>query len=80
MPRGIPKDKDMPTLRISPQFLRIGLRPEDYEALVVMARDNYRTPELQAGYMLMKMLDSKSAATAAAILERAKARGNGNED
>lgn len=45
-----------------------------------MARDNYRTPELQAGYMLMKMLDSKSAATAAAILERAKARGNGNED
>ena len=79
MPRGIPKDKDMPT-STPPQFLRIGLRPEDYEALVVMARDNYRTPELQAGYMLMKMLDSKSAATAAAILERAKARGNGNED
>lgn len=78
MPKGIPNATRPhgPT----PPVLRINLRAEDYDRLQELARDNYRTTELQAGYMLMKMLEAAAATangdTAEAILARAKAKRN----
>ncbi len=48
MPKGIPNATrpNGPT----PPVLRINLRAEDYDRLQELARDNYRTTELQAGY------------------------------
>lgn len=75
MPRGIPKQNpDDPT---PPQFLRVTLRPEDYAALARLAGESYRTPELQAGYMLAKMLSGTTADTAARIIAHAKANNIG---
>lgn len=65
---------------LPPPVLRINLRAEDYDRLQELARDNYRTTELQAGYMLMKMLEAAAATanddTAESILARAKAKRN----
>lgn len=32
------------------------MRPSDYTALAALARDSYRTPELQAAWLLVKIL------------------------
>ena len=54
MPRGIPNvkpDDDGETKTIS-----ITLRIEDYHALQRLASKDYRTPQLEAGYLLSRVL------------------------
>lgn len=53
MPKGIPNTKSEPT---AVKRLSIVLNPTDYEALCVLAQEQYRTPDLQAAYLIMRVL------------------------
>lgn len=67
MPKGIVKPPPPPTI------VSVSLRLEDYQALIKLADDQYRTPELQAGFMLRQILAAAGTDRAAAILNRARA-------
>lgn len=69
MPRGTPKEKD-PT---PPNFLRIRFRPEDFDALQALADENYRTPELQAAFMVANLLATTKRDHVAGIIAKARA-------
>jgi len=53
MPRGIPGEK---TAETAEKKLVIVLNPHDLALLEKLAVDNYRTPQLQAAYLLAKVL------------------------
>jgi hypothetical protein len=56
MPKGIPTNKTEPTDRTAVKRLTITLNPADYDALCVLAQEQYRTPDLQASYLIMRVL------------------------
>lgn len=71
MPRGIPNEKPLP----GQKTLMIKINEADYLKLEKLAADQYRTPPLQAGYLLKQVLAQvgQNDETAALILERARA-------
>jgi hypothetical protein len=54
MPRGISNPK--PTEDTPPRKLTITLHATDYAALQELAAEQYRTPELQASFIVAKVL------------------------
>lgn len=54
MPKGIPNNKT--TGETAVKRLSITLNSGDYEALCVLAQENYRTPDLQAAYLIARVL------------------------
>lgn len=75
MPKGIPNEKEQPGTR----NLLIRINEADFVKLEKLAADQYRTPALQAGFLLKQVLSQVSGieATAEKILARAHSRGNG---
>lgn len=80
MPRGVPKKRvnDDPT---SPIYLRIPLQPEDHAMLTKLAERQYRTPELQAAFLIARVLaeagnPQRAAELAERIAQRAAERNN----
>lgn len=83
MPKGIPNPKT--TDGTAPRRLTVTLRPADYDALAQLAAEQYRTPDLQAAWLIAKVLQDAGRApaptpspTAARILEHAAAKTNGS--
>lgn len=54
MPKGIPNNKT--TGETAVKRLSITLNPGDYEALCMLAQEQHRTPDLQAAYLIMRVL------------------------
>lgn len=76
MPRGIPKAEAGDT---PPVFLRIALLPEHQAALAKIASEQYRTPELQAAYLLARVLSEAGQNTAERIKAYAKSKADNGE-
>lgn len=87
MPKGIPTTK--PTADAgAPRKITLTLRPADYDALAELAGEQYRTPELQASWLLAKVLSEAGRTPptpamgpthAQRIIDRAaEAKGNGH--
>ncbi len=83
MPKGIPNNTG-PVAGEAARKITLTLLPADYAALAALAAEQYRTPELQAAYLLARVLresgrtadainaDAITNPTAARILERAR--------
>ena len=52
MPKGIPTKAEQPGQR----KMIVILNQADYDALCVLAQEQYRTPNLQASYLIMRVL------------------------
>ena len=84
MPKGIRNQADPAAVNDAPRRLTITIRPADYEALVQFAAEQYRTPELQAAWLIARVLNEAGrgpgatpSPLAARILDHA-AKTNGN--
>ncbi len=81
MPEGVPNTKQAADGQTT-RKLTIVLHEEDHAALQALAFEQYRTPDLQAAWLLAKVLSVRRAVTpgpthAQRIIERAEARANG---
>lgn len=56
MPKGIPNHITPKPAEETPRKLTLTLRPEHYDALIELASEQYRTVELQAAWLLVKVL------------------------
>jgi len=78
MPRGIPNEQKQTDDRKS---ITITMLVDDFKKLERLANEQYRTPQLQAGFLLKQVLAKVTGyevdETAHKILERARARANG---
>jgi hypothetical protein len=59
--------------------VEVVLRREDYECLASLATDQYRTVELQAGFMLRRLLEATNTDHVAGILALAKNKHSNGE-
>lgn len=72
MPKGYPQDKTSSGMK----KIVIVITEADYARLVKVAEDNYRTPQLQAGFLIKQVLSKIEDidGTADKILARARSR------
>lgn len=84
MPKGIPNKTETAVATDAPRKLTITVRAADYDALVQFAAEQYRTPELQAAWLIARVLNEAGrgpgatpSPLAARILDHA-AKTNGN--
>lgn len=71
MPRGIPSTPPTPP---TDRKLTITLHEQDYAALVELAVEQYRTPELQAAWLLAKVFSEAGRTTTVDAAGRQAAR------
>ena len=85
MPKGVPNTKQAADGQTT-RKLTIVLHEEDHAALQALAFEQYRTPDLQAAWLLAKVLSEAGRTPplltpgpthAQRIIERAEARANG---
>lgn len=72
MPKGIPNEKTI----TGQKQIRIRLNDADFEKLAILAQEQYRTPQLQASYLLKQVLAQVNGreTTAEKIIARAHNR------
>ena len=75
MPRGIPNEKETNGRKV----LSVALNDAEYDKLMKIAADQYRTPQLQAGWLLKQVLAQVNGldTTAEKIIARAHSRATG---
>lgn len=71
MPKGISNPK---TKAPTTEVVEIVLRREDLTRLQRLAEEQYRTPELQAGFMLSQLLAAANTNHVAGLVNAARAR------
>ncbi len=56
MPKGVPNSTPPPFSTEADRKITLALHAADWARLEALAREQYRTPELQAAYLLMRVL------------------------